>query len=121
MNWLRADIVEFPSTGGSILTDTAKATVSIDIIRKANVKLNERLILKDVVSIQEQEIKNLKLLNEINDSTISYYRNNLIKYEEINQSINNELKRQRDNNKLIKTICIGSIAVNVLLLFLIVK
>lgn len=119
---LQANDEIVPSTGKLIQTDTVAAIVPINIIRKANIKLNERLILKNIVYNQNLEIDNLKELNSLNDSTINYYRNGVITQQQINQSINYELAKQRDTNRKLKGICIGTISISIVaVLFLIIK
>lgn len=55
-------------TGKGIQTDTSKTSVvvlPIDIIREANVKLNERIILKELVSNQSLQIHHYKELDSM--------------------------------------------------------
>lgn len=119
---LKANNIDDLSTGEIIQNDTVAVTVPINIIRKANIKLNERLILKEIVYNQNLEINEFKQLNILNDSTINYYRNNFIIQQHINQSINNELTKQRTTNRTLKGICIGSVSIScIALLFLIIK
>lgn len=121
-NLLKANDEIVPSTGELVQTDTVAVIVPINIIRKANIKLNERFILKDIVYNQKLEINNLKQLNNLNDSTINYYRNGVMAQQQINQSINYKLAKQRDANRKLKGICIGTISISIVaVLFLIIK
>lgn len=111
-NWLKANEVMPSFTGDSIQTVT---TVPIDIIRKANIKLNERLILKEIVMNQEEQINYYKTLDSIQNNKITEL------YGIINNKSEEIEKIKKDNNKLSKVIIIESISIVITMLALLCK
>lgn len=103
MNLLPANEIDNFFTGKIEKTDTAVVIVPINIIKQANIKLTERVYLKHKLYNQELLINQYKNLNNINDSIIYKYKNDLINANNININLNKQIvEERRRNNKLTK-------------------
>lgn len=103
MNLLPANEIDNSFTGKIEKTDTAVVIVPINIIKQANIKLTERVYLKHKLYNQELLINQYKNLNNINDSIIYKYKNDLINANNININLNKQIvEERRRNNKLTK-------------------
>lgn len=103
MNLLPANEIDNFFTGKIEKTDTAVVIVPINIIKQANIKLTERVYLKHKLYRQELLINQYKNLNNINDSIIYKYKNDLINANNININLNKQIvEERRRNNKLTK-------------------
>ena len=120
MNWLKANNYDDYSTGQIIQTDTAKVTIPIYVIKKANIKLNERIKLKGLTMNQNEQIENYKKIIRLKDSKINILEDNIENYKSVNESYQEELYRiKKQNNKLIG-FTIGSIAITITVLAIII-
>lgn len=113
MSLLKANDVSLPFTGGLQQSDTVKVAIPISTIRKANIKLTERLYLKEKVINQEKLIEDYKTLNAINDSTINYYKTNIIQLTEINNSINEQLRKEQERSNGYRKFIICGVTISV--------
>lgn len=123
MNLLPANEIDNSFTGKIEKTDTTVVIVPINIIKQANIKLTERVYLKHKVYHQELLINQYKNLNNINDSIIYKYKNDLINANNININLNKQIvEERRRNNKLTKiSICGLSISIITIVGILIYK
>ena len=108
---LRANDEIVPFTGECSKADTTEVTIPISIVKELNVKLTERLDLITLTKYQAIQIENYKKLTEINNSTIEYYRDNLIKVLDINTSLNKSIQDEIRKKNIWKYTAFSSIAV----------
>lgn len=75
LSWSKETDNSITSTGKIIGNDTTVVVLPIDVIREANIKLTERLILKDLNMYKDEEIKNYQNLVDEQTKTINNLRN----------------------------------------------
>ena len=90
-----------PSTGDYIRSDTAVATVPIYLIKSANAKMIERLYLIEVNNKQDSiiDMKD-KYINE-QKHIIADFQSRVNAANKLNDSVKNDLEKQRRRNKII--------------------
>lgn len=98
-----------PFTGKIQETETAKVTLPIDIIRNANIKLNERLVLIDILKYKDTQLKYYKEVNDIQNNNIDNMNKQLDDKEK-------ELQKYKTNNLIFKTIVAVELGVIITLL-----
>lgn len=72
---------DIPFTGKIQETDTTVVTVPIAIIKEANIKLHERIILKDIVMNLEDKVVYYQKLTDNQTKEINQLRTDLFKME----------------------------------------
>ena len=95
----KANNIDDSFTGNTTQADTTIITVPISIIKEANVKLHERIILKDMVTNLEDKIEVLENVNNFQAKRISSLSDEVIVKE-------HELKDLKDRNKIYKELVI---------------
>ena len=95
--------------------DTTKVTVSIDLIRKANVKLIEHKHCPDIINAKDTIIKFERLKYNTLDSL---YKVELSKCYNNVQILQKQINSTKRRNKILGGTAIGSIAVLVLTLLI---
>lgn len=100
---LKANNTDNFFTGEGEQSDTTITTVTIDAIRKANIKLTERIYLKHEIAHQKAMIEQYIRLNEVNDSTIEYYKSNIDIIKTVNDNLDKDLKEQTNKYNKLKT------------------
>lgn len=95
LSWSRENNDSIPFTGKLIKNDTTETTVvvlPIDIIREANIKLNERLIFKEMIEVKDKQLDTYKYIDSLSQNTIDnlIIKNNnlLIENNKIKKNIN---------------------------------
>ncbi len=101
-----------------ISADTNKVLIPISAIKQANVKLNERLHLINIVSEQELIISDYKLYTITQDSIIKEFQNRIINANKINENYYKEIEKQRNRKDIWKGTAIGAIISTVLVFLL---
>lgn len=101
-----------------ISADTNKVLIPISVIKQANVKLNERLHLINIVSEQELIISDYKLYTITQDSIIKEFQNRIINANKINENYYKEIEKQRNRKDIWKGTAIGAIISTVLVFLL---
>lgn len=101
-----------------ISADTNKVLIPISVIKQANVKLNERLHLINIVSEQELIISDYKLYTITQDSIIKEFQNRIINANKINDNYYKEIEKQRNRKDIWKGTAIGAIISTVLVFLL---
>lgn len=95
--------------------DTTKVIVSIDLIRKANVKLIEHKHCPDIINAKDTIIRLERLKYHTLDSL---YKVELSKYYNNVQMLQKQINSTKRRNKILGGTAIGSIAIVVLTLLL---
>lgn len=110
-SFLLAQTDSIPSTGEKIQSDTVNVVIPISYIKAANVKLIERLYLKDIV-IKKDSIILLKS-NYIEEQSIIIkdFQNRVSDVNKINLNLQKDLNRTRTHLKVCRWISIGCIGV----------
>lgn len=107
-----------PSTGDSIQTDTAVAVIPIYLIKQANVKMIERLYLLEINKQQDSIIQlKDKYINE-QQLIINDFQNKIIKANDLNNNIKNELDKEKTKTKIFGGIAGASILAIIISLFI---
>lgn len=89
LNLCKANDADDPFTGDSIRTDTTGIKVPISIIKEANVKLHERLILKDIVMNLEEKERHYRTIIDMQDNKINSLSEEIDNYNNIINRLNN--------------------------------
>lgn len=90
-----------PSTGDSLKADSAVAVIPIYLIKQANVKMLERLYLLEINNQQDSIIiMKDKYINE-QQKIITDFQKRVSDTNKLNQTINNDLEKQKTKNKII--------------------
>lgn len=97
MNLLKANDDNHSFTGGVAQSDTTVVSVPISIIKEANVKLHERIILKDIVMNLEEQVEDCKKVIESLHTTIDSLYTHI-------QKDNNIINSLKDDKKILKGI-----------------
>lgn len=107
-----------PSTGDLIQTDTVVAVIPIYLIKQANVKMIERLYLLEI-NKQQDSIIQLKdrYINE-QQLIINDFQNKIIKANDLNNNIKNELDKEKTKTKIFGGIAGASILAIIISLFI---
>lgn len=107
-----------PSTGDLIQTDTATAVIPIYLIKQANVKMIERLYLLEINKQQDSIIQlKDKYINE-QQLIIDDFQNKIIKANDLNNNIKNELDKEKTKTKIFGGIAGASILAIIISLFI---
>ena len=107
-----------PSTGNLIQTDTAVAVIPIYLIKQANVKMIERLYLLEINKQQDSIIQlKDKYINE-QQLIIDDFQNKIIKANDLNNNIKNELDKEKTKTKIFGGIAGASILAIIISLFI---
>lgn len=107
-----------PSTGDLIQTDTATAVIPIYLIKQANVKMIERLYLLEINKQQDSIIQlKDKYINE-QQFIINDFQNKIIKANDLNNNIKNELDKEKTKTKIFGGIAGTSVLVIIISLFI---
>ena len=107
-----------PSTGDLIQTDTAVAVIPIYLIKQANVKMIERLYLLEINKQQDSIIQlKDKYINE-QQLIIDNFQNKIIKANDLNNNIKNELDKEKTKTKIFGGIAGASILAIIISLFI---
>ena len=89
------------STGDSLKADSAVAVIPIYLIKQANVKMLERLYLLEINNQQDSIIiMKDKYINE-QQKIITDFQKRVSDTNKLNQTINNDLEKQKTKNKII--------------------
>lgn len=106
------------STGDLIQTDTAVAVIPIYLIKQANVKMIERLYLLEINKQQDSIIQlKDKYINE-QQLIINDFQNKIIKANDLNNNIKNELDKEKTKTKIFGGIAGASILAIIISLFI---
>lgn len=90
-----------PSTGDLSKADSAVAVIPIYLIKQANVKMLERLYLFEINNQQDSIIiMKDKYINE-QQKIITDFQKRVSDTNKLNQTINNDLEKQKTKNKII--------------------
>lgn len=107
-----------PSTGDLIQTDTTVAVIPIYLIKQANVKMIERLYLLEINKQQDSIIQlKDKYINE-QQLIIDDFQNKIIKANDLNNNIKNELDKEKTKTKIFGGIAGASILAIIISLFI---
>ena len=107
-----------PSTGDLIQTDTAVAVIPIYLIKQANAKMIERLYLLEINKQQDSIIQlKDKYINE-QQLIIDNFQNKIIKANDLNNNIKNELDKEKTKTKIFGGIAGASILAIIISLFI---
>lgn len=107
-----------PSTGDLIQTDTAVAAIPIYLIKQANVKMIERLYLLEINKQQDSIIQlKDKYINE-QQLIIDDFQNKIIKANDLNNNIKNELDKEKTKTKIFGGIAGASVLAIIISLFI---
>lgn len=107
-----------PSTGDLIQTDTAVVVIPIYLIKQANVKMIERLYLLEINKQQDSIIQlKDKYINE-QQFIIDDFQNKIIKANDLNNNIKNELDKEKTKTKIFGGIAGASILAIIISLFI---
>lgn len=107
-----------PSTGDLIQTDTAVAVIPIYLIKQANVKMIERLYLLEINKQQDSIIQlKDKYINE-QQLIIDDFQNKIIKANDLNNNIKNELDKEKTKTKIFGGIAGASVLAIIISLFI---
>lgn len=107
-----------PSTGDLIQTDTAVAAIPIYLIKQANVKMIERLYLLEINKQQDSIIQlKDKYINE-QQLIINNFQNKIIKANDLNNNIKNELDKEKTKTKIFGGIAGASVLAIIISLFI---
>lgn len=113
INLLRANDNVDTSTGEIIQDDTIRVIIPIDIIRKANIKLNERIKLKKIVMTQDEQIKQYRSLLDLKDTKIDNLETRIYHLNSLNKNLVDTNDKLKDSNSKYKVIAIGGVVVSV--------
>lgn len=109
LNLLANDNDTLPLRGIGYKSDTAIAKIPINLIRKANVKMIERIYLLDINKQQDSIIiMKDKYINEQKKIIIDF-QNRVNEVNKLNQSVNNSLKKEKRKNNIILGSSVGTI------------
>lgn len=114
INCLWANNVSDTSTGLMTRTDTAKATVPIYVIKQANIKLNERLYLLEIVDYQNQELEYYKTINCEYDSLLNEANKVISTYHDASVRLDKEVQKEKNKNKYLTYGIIGAITASII-------
>ena len=107
-----------PSTGDLIQTDTAVAVIPIYLIKQANIKMIERLYLLEINKQQDSIIQlKDKYINE-QQLIIDDFQNKIIKANDLNNNIKNELDKEKTKTKIFGGIAGASVLAIIISLFI---
>jgi hypothetical protein len=93
------------------LLQAQAVTVPIDVLKQANVKLNERVHLLDIVSEQDTIIDSYKLYVAAQDSIINEFKQRLVISNNYNTNLRATVKTEMDKQRLYKHVAIGCVVV----------
>lgn len=106
------------STGDLIQTDTAVAVIPIYLIKQANIKMIERLYLLEINKQQDSIIQlKDKYINE-QQLIINDFQNKIIKANDLNNNIKNELDKEKTKTKIFGGIAGASVLAIIISLFI---
>lgn len=106
------------STGDLIQTDTVVAAIPIYLIKQANVKMIERLYLLEINKQQDSIIQlKDKYINE-QELIINDFQNKIIKANDLNNNIKNELDKEKTKTKIFGGIAGASVLAIIISLFI---
>ena len=112
LNILKAQDSDVPSTG------TDYILLPVERVKIANVRLNERLHLLNIVEQQELNISSYKDYIHNQDSIILEFQNRIIQANNINQDLNKAIAKQRSKTKTWTATATGLVVVTVLSILL---
>ncbi len=82
----------------SIASDTAKVLIPIVYLKKANIKLNERLHLINIVAEQEYMINDYKIYKHKQDSIINVFQERVVLGNIYNRQLQVDLNKEKNKN-----------------------
>ena len=107
-----------PSTGNLTQTDTTVAVIPIYFIKQANIKMIERLYLLEINKQQDSIIQlKDKYINE-QQLIIDDFQNKIIKANDLNNNIKNELDKEKTKTKIFRGIAGASFLAIIISLFI---
>lgn len=119
MSLLASDKYDTPLRGIEWKSDTVKITISIELLRKANIKMIERKYFKKIIVEQDSIItlKDKYILEQ--ENVINDFQKRLLANAQLNETIKKDLEREKIKSKIFGGI--AGVAVVVTIVTILIK